>query len=73
MVPAVASSNLVAHPSKSPGIIDNTVSVINGATNLVTATLPVGSGRLGVGIDPTADTAYVANSNSTTVSVIAGF
>jgi DNA-binding beta-propeller fold protein YncE len=49
------------------------VSVINGATNLVTATLPVGSGRLGVGIDPTADTAYVANSNSTTVSVIAGF
>jgi len=52
---------------------DNTVSVINGATNTVTATLPVGSEPFQAGIDASTDTAYVTNFNSNTVSVIAGF
>jgi YVTN family beta-propeller protein len=36
----------------------------------VTATIPVGSGPLGVAVDPAAGTVYVANSGAGTVSVI---
>ena len=46
------------------------VSVIDEATNTVTATVPVGSGTSGVAVDSAARTAYVANSGSGTVSVI---
>ncbi len=51
---------------------DGTVSVIDGATNTVTATIPVGSGPDGVGVDPATDTVYVTNFNDGTVSVIDG-
>ena len=49
-----------------------TVSVIDGATNTVTATVTVGTWPQGVGVDPTTDTIYVANENSDNVSVIDG-
>jgi YVTN family beta-propeller protein len=50
----------------------DTVSVIDGATGTVTATIPVGSEPAGVGVDPVTDMIYVANHNAPTVSVIDG-
>jgi YVTN family beta-propeller protein len=47
----------------------NNVSVINTATNTVIATIPVGSGPLGVAVTPDRSKVYVANSDNT-VSVI---
>lgn len=40
-----------------------TVSVISGATNLVTATVPVGNGASYVAIDESTNTVYVSNHN----------
>ena len=42
----------------------NTVSVIDGATNTVTATIAVGSDPSGVGVDPSTHAVYVANAAS---------
>jgi YVTN family beta-propeller protein len=47
-----------------------TVSVIDEATNTVTATIPVGSSPYAVAVDPGTHTAYVTNNSSNTVSVI---
>ena len=49
---------------------DGTVSVIDAATNTVTATIPVGSGPYAVAVDPAAGTVYVTNGGDGTVSVI---
>jgi YVTN family beta-propeller protein len=49
---------------------DGTVSVINAATNTVTATIPVGSSPQGVAVDTATHTAYVTNNGDSTVSVI---
>ena len=49
-----------------------TVSVIDGATNTVTATVAVGTDPIGVAVDETTDTIYAANDGSGTVSVIDG-
>ena len=46
------------------------MSVIDAATNTVTATIPVGSGPGGVAVDPAAGTVYVTNADAGTVSVI---
>ena len=40
----------------------NTVSVIDGTTNTVTATITVGSTPFGVAVDETTDTIYATNS-----------
>ncbi|MBK8505893.1 MAG: beta-propeller fold lactonase family protein [Saprospiraceae bacterium] len=48
----------------------NTVSVINTATDSVTATIPVGSFPFGVSVSPDGSKVYVSNNNSNTVSVI---
>jgi len=48
----------------------NTVSVIDTATNTITATVPVGSTPRGVAITPSGTSAYAVNSLSNTVSVI---
>ena len=48
----------------------NTVSVIDAATSAVTATIPVGNAPEGVAVDPSTHTAYVANYDGNTVSVI---
>jgi YVTN family beta-propeller protein len=47
---------------------DGVVSVIDGSTRTVTATVPVGKGPDGVAVDPGSHTVYVANDN--TLSVI---
>ena len=54
---------------------DNTVSVINGRTSTVTATIAVGDGPDAVAVHPKTDTIYVTNNGSVvspsrTVSVI---
>ena len=49
----------------------DTVSVISGRTNTVTATIPVGSGPFGVAANPKTGTIYVTNFDNT-VSVING-
>jgi YVTN family beta-propeller protein len=46
------------------------VSVLDGANNRVTATVTVGSGPEGVGVDPSTDIVYVANAGAGTVSLI---
>jgi YVTN family beta-propeller protein len=51
---------------------DNTVSVISGRTDNVTATIHVGTSPFGVATNPLTDTAYVSNDGSNTVSVISG-
>ncbi len=48
----------------------NTVSVINTATNTVTATIPVGLQPQGIAFTPNGAFAYIANENSNAVSVI---
>ena len=49
---------------------DNTVSVIDTATNTVVATIPVGAGASGVAVTPDGTKVYVTNSASNNVSVI---
>jgi len=51
---------------------DDTVSVIDGATDTVTSTIPVGNDPYGVGVDPSTRTIYVTNFQGNTVSVIDG-
>ena len=51
---------------------DNTVSVINKASNAIVATVPVGVHPVAVEVDPVTHRAYVVNGDST-VSVIAPF
>ena len=51
--------------------LDNTVSVISGRTDTVTATITVGNPQ-GVAVNPVTGTVYVANSSGGTVSVISG-
>jgi YVTN family beta-propeller protein len=48
----------------------NTVSVIDGTTNTVVATVTVGTTPFGVAVNPTTNRIYVTNSGSNTVSVI---
>jgi YVTN family beta-propeller protein len=50
----------------------DTVSVVNGATNTITTTIPVGAAPQAVAVNPTTNTIYVANANAGTLSVING-
>jgi YVTN family beta-propeller protein len=50
--------------------VDNTTSVIDIATNNVTATVPVGTGPGGVAVSPDGTKVYVTNSDDNTTSVI---
>lgn len=49
---------------------DNTVSIIDAPTNTVIATIPVGSSPVGVAVNPVTKRAYVANFESSDVSVL---
>jgi YVTN family beta-propeller protein len=53
------------------GAGDNSVSVINGVTNTVTASIAVGSPR-GIAVNPTTNLIYVVNESANSVSVING-
>jgi YVTN family beta-propeller protein len=48
------------------------VSVIDGITNTVIATVPAGDGASSVGVNTATNAIYVANFNDSTVSVIDG-
>ena len=71
-------SGVAANPKTNtiyvPNSFDSTVSVINGRTNTVTTTIPVGSTAIpaGAAANPKTNTIYVANFDSNTVSVISG-
>ena len=64
---AEASAAPFAYITNNSG---NTVSIIDTASNTVTATIPVGLSPNGVGVHPTGTRVYVANELSDTVSVI---
>src|SRR5271170_2085904 len=49
---------------------DNTVSVINTATNTVSATIVVGTTPVGVAVTPDGNKVYITNLNDNNVSVI---
>ena len=71
----VSASNIQFSSSSRPYAYitnhgSNTVSVIDTATNTVTATVPVGSSPWGVAVSPDGTRVYVTNWNSNTVSVI---
>src|SRR5580704_17028690 len=51
---------------------DDTVSVIDGATNTVTATIKVGRYPNGIAVNPKTNTIYVANLNGGSLSIING-
>src|SRR5215218_7496635 len=69
-----SSSPYIATQTSSFAYVANacndTVSVIDRATNTVTATIPVGSNPTGVAITPDGTRVYVTNLNSNNVSVI---
>ncbi|WP_240805642.1 YncE family protein [Streptomyces sp. A1547] len=65
--PAAAQARTLAYVTNA---FSGTVSVIDTATNTVTATIPVGSRPEGVAVTPDGTRVYVANSDGTTVSVI---
>src|SRR5690606_25411291 len=49
---------------------DNTVTVIDTATNTATATIPVGINPFGVAVNPAGTRVYVGNNGDSTVTVI---
>jgi len=51
-------------------VLSNSVSVVNTATNSVTATIPVGRSPRGIAISPDGASLYVANARDNTVSVV---
>src|SRR5436190_1113554 len=51
---------------------DDTVSVIDGATQTVTATIEVGKNPVAVAVNPITNVVYVTNESRDTVSVING-
>ncbi|MFD4620355.1 YncE family protein, partial [Streptomyces sp. NPDC058475] len=65
--PAAAQDNTFAYVTNDSS---GTVSVIDTATNTVTATIPVGTAPQGVALTPDGTRVYVTNSGSDTVSVI---
>jgi YVTN family beta-propeller protein len=51
---------------------NGTVEVIDGVTDSINATITVGKSPLGIAVDPGINTAYVSNSDDTTISAIRG-
>ncbi len=70
--PAAAAVNQITNTVYVPNSLDNTVSVINGATVVVSSTVTVGSAPQAVAVNPVTDTVYVTNSLDNTVSAIDG-
>jgi YVTN family beta-propeller protein len=70
LVLAPGTTEAAGPPAYITNCDDNTVSVIDTASNTVTATVPVGACPGGVAVMPDGAHVYVANSVSATVSVI---
>jgi YVTN family beta-propeller protein len=71
MVAAVSALPAVAAPfAYVANRFDNTVSVIDTATKMVVATIPVGNNPSGIAVSPDGKRVYVANSGSNNVSMI---
>ena len=66
----VDSAQSLAQNAYITNHVSNTVSVIDTATNTVTATIPVGAGPIGVAVSPDGGRVYVTNDFDNTVSVI---
>ncbi len=62
--------NCIAQTAYITNNADNTVSVINVATNTVTATIPVGHAPWGVSVSPDGNKVYITDANADTVSII---
>ncbi len=72
-IPVVAAYGIAMSPNGFAYVslpYNNTVSVINTATNAVSATIPMAASPYGVAINPAGTFAYVANYADNTVSVI---
>jgi YVTN family beta-propeller protein len=73
LAPTGIAVNEVTNRIYVTNYIDNTVSVIDGSTNIVIATIPVGLGPSGIGVNPITNKVYVANHNAgSPLSVING-
>ena len=70
LVPLLPALAVAAPFAYIPNSATNNVSVIDTATNTVTATVGVGFGPYGVAVNPAGTFAYVANYRGNTVSVI---
>ncbi|MFZ0911594.1 MAG: hypothetical protein WAN24_19145 [Candidatus Acidiferrales bacterium] len=70
--PAAAATNPLTNTIYVLNSSDGTVSVINGATGLVTATITVGSDPVAVAVNPVTNMIYVANKGSNSVTPING-
>ena len=68
--PYYAGVNATTNKIYVPNYGDDTVSVINGATDTVTATVLVGGGPLYAGVNATTNKIYVPNDDDDSVSVI---
>ncbi|MCB0573626.1 MAG: beta-propeller fold lactonase family protein [Saprospiraceae bacterium] len=66
----LAGGSLMAQTAYVANFGSNTVSVINTATNTVTATINVGTNPYGVSVSPDGTKVYVTNNGDNTVSVI---
>ena len=64
--------NLITDTIYLSNFISNVVSVINGSTNKLSATIPVGDNPIDIAVNPITNKIYVANYGSDTVSVIDG-
>ncbi len=70
VVSSTACADVGAGAAYITNQLDNTVSVINIATNTVTATIPVGNHPVGVSVSPDGTKAYIANEFGPSISVI---
>jgi len=70
VVATITTTPLNAGFAYVPSVNSNNVSVINTITNMVVATIPVGSKPMGVSVSPDGSRVYVVNSSSSSVSVI---
>jgi YVTN family beta-propeller protein len=70
--PLYVAANTTTHRIYVTNLNDNTVSVIDGNSNTVVATVPVGNAPMGIDVNAVTNLIYVASSGSSFVSVIDG-
>ena len=70
--PCAIAVNPATHMAYVANYVDNTVSVIDGPSGTIQATIPVGMHPQSIAIDPKMNRAYVGNVHSNNISVIDG-